>query len=146
MKKETLKSVPTTIKIMACNLLLFVVFLFGGCGSSEVYPKYEYAVDYYTPDTMQTKMIEWVKETIRATDQHLSAGDYEDPEDVILQAEATGKKLFVVRAEGLHKYEHENQFFPEFIPKERMIDWEMEIYMRLCEEKNNTDTLPNTKK
>ena len=137
MKNKTSINRLTAIKIMACKLLLSVVFLCGGCGSSEVYPKYEYAVDYYMPDTMRTKMIEWVKETIRATDQHLSAGDYEDPEDVIIQAERTGERLFVVRAEGLHKIKYEGEYQPEFIPQERMTDWEMKLYVRLRGEKKN---------
>lgn len=116
--------------------MLAAVFLCGGCGPSEVYPKYEYAVDYYTPDTVQTKMGEWVKETIRATDQHLSAGDYEDPEDVIEQAKKTAEELFRVRAEGLYKIRYENEWHPEFIPQERMTDWEKKLYVRLRGEKN----------
>lgn len=127
----------TTKPAIVAIFMLCLVFLCVGCGdSSEVYPKYEYAVDYYTPDTMQAKMIEWIKETIRATDQHLSAGDYEDPEDVIVQAKRTAEELFQVRAEGLHKIKYEGEFKPEFIPQERMTDWEKKLYVRVRGEKN----------
>jgi len=116
-------------------ILISIVFLYGCSENNSKYPRYEYAIDYYCPDTMQIKMNDWIKETIRATNQHLSAGDYENPDEVIRQAKSTAKELFHIRAEGLHIIKYEGEYMPEFIPQERMTDWEKELFIRLRAEK-----------
>ena len=68
----------------------------------DEYPKYMYYTRSVVPDTMKPKMAQWITETIRASNQQMTGGGYEDPEDVI---EATGElaeRLFSVEVEGLN--------------------------------------------
>ncbi len=120
-------------------VVILIIFAFTRCSNTpeEKYPKYEYAVDYYVPDSLYPNMSKWIQETVRATSQHLSAGDYEDPEDVIVQSKRTAEQLFNVRAEGLHKIRYDREYEPEFIPKERMIGWEKIIFDSLKREKHD---------
>lgn len=48
------------------------------------------------PDSLQAKYAEWIKETVRAASQNMTGGDYEDADDTIDQAQASGLKVFGV--------------------------------------------------
>jgi hypothetical protein len=101
---------------------VFAMFI-SSAGCQEPFkPHYEYAVDYYAPDSLRGKMQTWITETVRAADQHLNAGDYEDVEDIVIYTKREAQQLFSVRGEGLWFKESENDIMlsDEFIPYERM--------------------------
>jgi hypothetical protein len=92
----------------------------------EVYPKYKYAIDDYLSDSAKIKMATWITETVKATNNQMTGGDYEDPEDVIEQLEETGKRLFSVRIEGLSIQEKQDGWWtftakPELTKNELVI-------------------------
>jgi len=122
-----MKTQKTFLNLL-CPILFAIVL--AGCGEQETYPKYEYAVEYYVPDSIMPVAREWIKETIRATNQHLSAGDYEDVWRTIRVSKEEGLELFGVRMPGLRKIKYERQYEPEFIPQERMTCFEKEIFER----------------
>lgn len=96
----------------------------------EKYPHYTYGTDTYIPDSMKIQYANWVKETVAAASNHMTGGDYEDPEDVIEQAEESGKRIFESKAEGLYRVLSEGQW-REFIPKERLTKEELVILEKL---------------
>ena len=118
------------MRLIILSFLLSITF-FGCKESQDVYPKYSYSIGKSIPDSSKKSMIIWIQETIRATDQHLSAGDYEDPEDVILQVTWTAEKLFSRRVEGLSIKKYESDYNPEFVPEEKMTKYERDIYQKL---------------
>ena len=52
---------------------------------------YEYS---HIPDSLRPQMAQFIKETVSAASLHMTGGDYEDPEDVIEQAEETAEHLY----------------------------------------------------
>jgi inorganic pyrophosphatase len=74
------------------------------------YPKYSLEELSYVPDSLKEKHRGWVKETIRASNQHLSAGDYEDIDETIIQVKNTADELFEVRCIGLRKQINEHTY------------------------------------
>ena len=118
------------MKKLCFIMLLFAVLI--GCDEikDEKYPKYEYTIDYYVPDSIMPKAREWIKETIRATNQHLSAGDYEDVWSTIRVAKGEGVELFEIRTEGLRIKSRKGVYW-EFVPQERMTCNELKIFERL---------------
>jgi hypothetical protein len=97
------------------------------------YPKYEYAMDNYLSDSAKIKMAFWITETVKATNNQMTGGDYEDPEDVIEQLEETGEKLFSVKIEGLRIKQNAGSYW-EFIPKPELTKKQIQILDSL---KNN---------
>jgi len=88
------------------KMLLVAVFLsFTACKKDESikYPIYSKTQIRYIPDSLKEKHREWIKETIRASNQHLSAGDYEDIDETIIQVERTADDIFEVETFGLRK-------------------------------------------
>jgi len=104
--------------------LVFIVFIqliFSGCGES-VSKEQEFVnlltnqnldnadivmvKKTFVPDSLRSAMVDWIKETVRAASYHMTGGDYEDPEDVIEQAEETANRLFsrTFEYEGLRMY------------------------------------------
>lgn len=94
------------------------------------YPKYRYGTDTYIPDSLKIKYADWVTKTVAAASNHMAGGDYEDPEDVIEQAEVTGERIFEVKTEGLYRVINEGSW-EEFIPKERLTQEELKILEKL---------------
>lgn len=110
------------ISIVSISLLLIVSINFMGCGKSDANqnstlkklteqaqisdPCIIMVSETSVPDSLRFAMAEWVKETVRAASNQMTGGDYEDPEDVIVQAEKTANRLFsrTTRAEGMRFY------------------------------------------
>ncbi len=67
------------------------------------YPIYTLERVTLVPDSLKAKHREWIKETVRASNQHLAAGDYEDVDETIEQAERTADNIFEVTTFGLRK-------------------------------------------
>lgn len=114
----------------ALSALLTAVF-FAGC-SNEKFPQCRYAINDYVPDSSKAALAEWVKGTVSAASYHMSGGDYEDPEDVIEQAERTGRDLFEVKIEGL-EYRQCDQCYWEFIARPDL----NERQQKLCDSLKN---------
>ena len=88
---------------------VLLVCVFSSCKKDvEEYPKYSLETIKYIPDTLKVKHREWIKETVRATNQHLSAGDYEDVDQTIIQAKWTADELFETTVVGLRKEINDN--------------------------------------
>ncbi len=71
--------------------LLLVCMTLCGCGD---YPKYELHSIQYVPDSLKEKHRTWIMETVRASNQHLSAGDYENVPQTIQTAKWIADELF----------------------------------------------------
>lgn len=110
-----------TIKLLLASLLLT------SCFEKVNYPNYSLIQVNYVPDSLKVKHREWIKETVRASNQHLSAGDYEDVDQTIIQATWTADELFQVSAIGLRKSINDNRWDDleltpnEMTPKEKKI-------------------------
>ena len=79
--------------------LLIVLLLLTGCANE---PNYFYRRQLVIPDSSKPAARQWIQETLRAGSYHLSAGKYEDQEDVIEQLEETATNLFGKEVEGLY--------------------------------------------
>lgn len=112
--------------------LLFIAVLLIGCRPEDkvVYPIYRYETKIDIPDSLREKQAEWIKETVRATDQHLGAGDYEDPEDVIEEVTETSEKLFSKQIEGLNITYSPDQW-SIFVPYSQLNEKQKEIFNKL---------------
>lgn len=74
-----------------------VVLLMTSCGG----PSYRYAIELRIPDDRRLEAAAWITETVRGCTYHLTAGDYEDPEDLLAEAEAVAVRLYGLDVEGL---------------------------------------------
>lgn len=107
------------------KLLLAITLLF--CISCKEdtnikYPIYSKIKVYYIPDSLKVEYREWIKETIRASNQHLSAGDYEDIDETIEQAETTANNIFEIQTYGLRKQFTDREFdYLDYKPNELSI-------------------------
>ena len=71
------------------------------------------------PDSLKEKQRGWILETVRASNQHLSAGDYEDIDGTIIQVERTANDLFANSEWGLRKLVKDKQWvFIEIKPSD----------------------------
>ena len=95
------------------TLLVVVLFSFTSCINNPTYPYYTLDQTRTIPDSLKEKHREWIKETVRATNQHLSAGRYENVTESIQQAKYTADELFGVLEFGLRK--HQNQYYSDDI-------------------------------
>jgi hypothetical protein len=69
----------------------------GSCDQHEGQRLYQLVTreEVLSTDTLtQAKIARFITETTRAASQQMTGGDYEDPEDVIAQAQATAYKLY----------------------------------------------------
>ena len=84
------------------------------------YSEYEIGVRDIIPEKNQEKASALIEKLVSSASFHLTAGDYEDPEDVIEQAQSTAEDLYSERVVGLW---HNLKFIPEseFTPDEKMI-------------------------
>lgn len=114
--------------LFAIGLILII-----GCDrprSKVVYPIYEYSTQMGVPDSLKQQQAEWIKETIRAADQHLGAGDYEDPEDVVEEISETSEILFGRQLEGL-KITRRPEEWSVFFPYSQLDEKQKEIFNKL---------------
>lgn len=94
--------------------------------------KYIYDKQDIVPDSNKVKLATWIKETMSSTSSQMTTSDYEDPEDVIVQLEETGNKLFSVKVEGLKILRFENGYeVYTFFPYYELSDEETKIFKDL---------------
>lgn len=84
-------------------VLIAIITIFASCETRVKYPRYSLVRISCVPDSLKEKHRDWIKETIRASNQHLTAGDYEDIDETIQQVERTASSLFEVSVMGLKK-------------------------------------------
>lgn len=96
MKKSITNVSHFLYALLACVLLT-------SCKNEVKYPIYSLATISYVPDSLKAEHREWIKESIRASNQYLTAGDYEDIDETIIQVERTASNLFEVNTIGLRK-------------------------------------------
>lgn len=107
-----------------------------GCTNKPSPPassNYRYAYGDQVPDSLRDDMANFVTETMRASDQHLTTSDYEDVEDVVLEVTATAFKIYAVPTEGL-EYENPNDEFNnywKFIPYNQLTHKQKHIFNSL---------------
>ncbi len=111
-------------------------FCFVSCGHvQKEFKEYEFATEYYCPDSLQGKMNTWITETVKAADQHFSAGECENPEDVVIYTKRQAEELFRVRGEGLF-INNARYGTRKFIPQEKMTPNEIKIFNNLKPKSN----------
>lgn len=108
---------------------LLISIILVSCGKNESQPKkpkidYQYTQMSVVPDSNVVKMREWILKTVEATNRSMTGGDYEDPEDVIEQAEETAKRIFSVKVDAL---EFLKDGYYHNLPQERMTKEELHI-------------------
>jgi len=80
----------------------------------------------YIPDSLKDKQAQFITETVRAASQHMSGGDYEDPEDVIYAANSTFENIYGIKVECLY-----NTVSGIYIHKEDFDSIQTEIFYHL---------------
>lgn len=95
---------PRITRFSISFMLVIPFIMLNSCDieSREKYPQYEYGTMFHVPDSNQVKYSQFVIAVMSSSTSHLTTSDYEDPEDVLEQAEETGKEIFSVKEEGLH--------------------------------------------
>lgn len=114
-----------TIKAILCYILVTVL---ASCKKEEIkYPVYSLESKDIVPDSLKKEYRAFITETVRAANQHLYAGDYEDIDETIIQAERTADNSFSVKVLCLRKQIDENYWNDiiitpsEFTQKEKII-------------------------
>lgn len=119
-------------------LLLVVLVCFTSCVEpikQIEYPRYTLIRVSYIPDSLRQQQREWVKESIRASNQHLTAGDYEDIDETIEQVERTSNNLFEVTDFGLNKEIDEERMHDEIIRPNELTSYEKRVLESLIASK-----------
>lgn len=114
-------------------ILLILVIGISSCNNVE-YPLYQYGEESEIPDSLRVKYAEWVTETIKASNNNMTGGDYEDPEDVVAQVEITGHNIFAVKVEGMH-ITNCSECMWEFVPVDKMTPRQISIFKKLKEQR-----------
>lgn len=111
-------------------LLISISFLLISCGIGENKKTkvkkivYSYTQITFVPDSNIVEMRAWITKTVEATNKNMTGGDYEDPEDVIEQAEETAERLFSIKEDALQIL---SNGYWSTIPKNRMTKEELHI-------------------
>lgn len=117
-----------TIKIILVSLLYLVL----GCiEQTEEERKYRYSIGRFVPDSNKVKMMWYVKELVRATDQHFVAGRVENQGDVIHDAERSAFEYYSIDGEGLFCFNCRNSYRHEFLPFEKLTPQEKRLFYKL---------------
>ena len=96
--------------------------------SCEQYPKYIYSIQDVLPDSLKAKEMQFIIETMKATDFHLTTSDYEDPEDVIRELKWTYEGTYKIPTEGLIIYPS-IESMSIFIPYEKLNEQQKKIFV-----------------
>ncbi len=99
-------------------ILLHIIFVFTviNCSCDKKYPCYEYALQKEIPDSSQKARREYIVKLVSAASYHMSGGDYEDPEDLLNEAENLSYRVYSVEVEGLVLKRSKDDWSPLFIP------------------------------
>lgn len=110
------------IKLVICSIIISTLTSCLERGKQVVYPQYSLVTFSEVPDSLKADHREWVKETVRAANQNLTAGDYEDIDDTIEEVMRTSESLFSVETITLRKKLGEGDFeYTDLNPKELTI-------------------------
>jgi hypothetical protein len=93
------------MKIKYKNIIIVFTILImstSSCTESIQYPNYELKFSSEVPDSLKNQMGKFIIDLVKSSNQHLSAGDFEDVEEVIEQAENTATRLYSRRIPTLH--------------------------------------------
>tara|TARA_B110000971_G_C19865582_1_gene433691 strand:- start:77 stop:448 length:372 start_codon:yes stop_codon:yes gene_type:complete len=115
---------------MKKTILLYtlLLILFSSCKKDiEKYPIYSLKTIRYVPDSLKTEQREWIKETVRASNQNLSAGDYENIDETIVQVERTSENLFEITVVGLRKKVNDDNWDDIELKPNELNDYEKKI-------------------
>ena len=93
------------MKELIYPLCFIILYISTSCNVIEgtKYPKYSLTKITYVPDSLKVKHRIWITETIRASSQNMTGGDYEDVDVTIRQVKNTADELFEVNTIGLKK-------------------------------------------
>jgi hypothetical protein len=111
------------------NLIILFVLVNILCSCDINEREYRIAFETIIPDSLKSKQLIFIKETVSASNFHMSGGDYEDPEDVIEQAEITFNRIYGVPVKGLATWGNEHPY--EFIPFNKLNKTQLKIYNEL---------------
>ena len=101
------------------TIFTFITVVLIGCSN---YPKYEIAVTTKVPDSLNQRREQFIIEVVRAASLHMTGGDYEDPEDVIEEADNIFIGMYATPVKGLRVWNCHG-CYPEFItPKEMDVE------------------------
>lgn len=84
-------------------IIAFTLFSLTSCDTKPEYPKYHLTTITYIPDSLKAEYRVFIVETIRAASKQMTAGDYENVDETIQQAEYTAYHVFSVSVIGLSK-------------------------------------------
>lgn len=105
----------------ACILVILALSLVG-CQVEDDREKVEYRIVpiYHVPDSLKEAHRNFIIEATRAASQHMSAGEYEEVDETIEQAEITADRLFQVKTIGLERvFPRRNGYISEdILPKD----------------------------
>lgn len=103
---------------MKRTILLHIIFVFSLINFScdKKYPCYEYSIQNQVPDSNQKAHREYIVKLVSAASYHMSGGDYEDPEDLLSEAEFLSYRVYSVEVEGLVLKRSKDDWQPLFIP------------------------------
>jgi hypothetical protein len=95
---EKVLRIKTMLIMVACALSLL------SCEKDVVkYPIYSLTKVDFVPDSLKVEHREWITGIVKAASQNMTAGDYENVDQTIIQAKLTADKLFEVSITGLRK-------------------------------------------
>lgn len=116
----------TTILI---SIIILTLLLFMSCDNNNYnpYPHYSYGKQSYLPDSNKQKVADFIIKSTSAASLHMSTADYEDPEDLIEQADRTGTKLYSVLGEGLYK-RNCNECSINFLYKNELTEYQLKLF------------------
>jgi hypothetical protein len=118
------------LHIISIAIVIMVSALFIASCDSSVYPAYKYGIGQEVPDSLKDDLKEFIVKTVSATNQQMSGGDYEDPEDVIATAEDVGTRLYAKPVEGLYVKDNSQSWW-EFKSKKYLTKNELDILENL---------------
>lgn len=121
-------------KISFIMIAIITMVSFSSC---EKYPNYKYGIRQIIPDSLKAKETEFITETMKATDFHLTTSDYEDPEDVVNECRATFESIYQVSVEGL-EIRTCSECSSDFIPYNKLDEKQKKIFEDL---KNGNEIL-----
>ena len=94
------------------------------------YPKFSYSVGIYVPDSVKTKMTNFITETVRAATAGMKTDDYEDTDDLVEETTRNAEKIYSINTEGLDVVTSEGGY-SVFIPLAELSIEQRKIFEKL---------------
>lgn len=108
--------------------LLLLILLIGCTHDKNYVDTSDYSLTSRTiiPDSLRKSQEEFIIKAVSAASLHMTAGDYEDPEDVIYEAKRTFENIHGIETEGLYY-----QLTGIFIPYNKLDSTQLKIFKKL---------------